>query len=107
MRWWFETSDSGSRLADSENYHRDHPIANRPIANRPRPIIRIGRRKQLIIGAFGSSISMWYIGGYITASDIESNQLGSKSVAGWAAIACVYAVSPINQHTTLYFKTDL
>ncbi|KAF8428217.1 hypothetical protein EV426DRAFT_332833 [Tirmania nivea] len=61
-----------------------------------------------MIGAWGGSIAMWYIGGYITASNIEPNQPGSKSAAGWVAIVCVYlyAVRLITHHAALYFKTD-
>jgi len=69
-------------------------------------IDRTGRRRLLMIGAFGGSIAMWYIGDYITASNVNPNQPRSKSAAGWVAIVCVYlyAVSPITQHAALYVK---
>lgn len=53
-------------------------------------IDRTGRRKLLMIGAFGGSMAMWYLGGYITAVKLDPAQPGSKSAAGWVAIVCVY-----------------
>lgn len=53
-------------------------------------IDRAGRRKLLIASSLGTSLALWYIGGFVTAKHIDITQTQVKSVAGWVAIVCVY-----------------
>ena len=55
-------------------------------------IDRTGRRKLLLISSVGASASLWYIGGFVTAANIDLSkvQKGARSPAGWVAIVCVY-----------------
>jgi hypothetical protein len=66
-------------------------------------IDRLGRRKLLMISSIGTSLTLWYIGAFITASHINlSESAQQKSAAGWVAIVCVYiyGVSPL---THIYY----
>lgn len=51
---------------------------------------RTGRRKLLMISATGASLSMWYIGAFVTAKHLNLTTVQAKSTAGWVAIVCVY-----------------
>lgn len=53
-------------------------------------IDRAGRRKLLITSSIGTSLALWYIGGFVTAKHIDLMRPQAKSVAGWVAIVCVY-----------------
>jgi MFS family permease len=54
-------------------------------------IDRLGRRKLLLISSIGTSLSLWYIGAFITASHVNFQAEGTqKTAAGWVAIVCVY-----------------
>ena len=53
-------------------------------------IDRAGRRKLLIASSIGTSLALWYIGGFVTAKHIDITRTQEKSVAGWVAIVCVY-----------------
>jgi MFS family permease len=54
-------------------------------------IDRLGRRKLLLVSSIGTSLSLWYIGAFVTASRIDLTKPGQqKSAAGWVAIVCVY-----------------
>ncbi|KUJ15196.1 general substrate transporter [Mollisia scopiformis] len=53
-------------------------------------IDRAGRRKLLIASSIGTSLALWYIGGFVTAKHIDLTQAQEKSVPGWVAIVCVY-----------------
>lgn len=53
-------------------------------------IDRAGRRKLLLTSSIGTSLALWYIGGFVTASHIDLTKPQAKSVAGWIAIVCVY-----------------
>lgn len=65
---------------------------------------RLGRRKLLIASSIGTSLSLWYIGAFITAKHIDLTQPQAKSIAGWIAIICVYiyGVSPLPLTSTSY-----
>ncbi len=61
-------------------------------------IDRLGRRKLLMISSIGTSLSLWYIGAFITARHINLSDSGQqKSAGGWVAIVSVYiyGVSPL------------
>jgi hypothetical protein len=53
-------------------------------------IDRAGRRKLLLISSAGTSLALWYIGGFVTARHVDLARPQEKSVAGWVAIVCVY-----------------
>ena len=53
-------------------------------------IDRAGRRKLLITSSIGTSLALWYIGGFVTAKHVDLMRPQAKSVAGWIAIVCVY-----------------
>lgn len=53
-------------------------------------IDRAGRRKLLITSSIGTSLALWYIGGFVTAAHIDLTKPQAKTVAGWIAIVCVY-----------------
>jgi hypothetical protein len=53
-------------------------------------IDRAGRRKLLITSSVGTSLALWYIGGFVTAKHVDLMRPQAKSVAGWIAIVCVY-----------------
>jgi hypothetical protein len=53
-------------------------------------IDRAGRRKLLLISSAGTSLALWYIGGFVTARHVDLTKPQEKSVAGWVAIVCVY-----------------
>ena len=59
---------------------------------------RLGRRKLLVTSSVGTSLTLWYIGAFVTAKHIDLSKPQEKSVAGWVAIVCVYiyAVRPPN-----------
>lgn len=52
-------------------------------------IDRAGRRRLLIIGATGASLTMWYIGAYIIAAKVDPNTPEDRSVRAWVGIVCV------------------
>lgn len=51
---------------------------------------RLGRRKLLLASSVGAGLSLWYIGGFVEAKNININNPQPKSAAGWVAIVCVY-----------------
>ncbi|TVY42528.1 putative quinate permease, partial [Lachnellula subtilissima] len=53
-------------------------------------IDRAGRRKLLITSSVGTSLALWYIGGFVTARHVDLTRPQEKSVAGWVAIVCIY-----------------
>jgi hypothetical protein len=53
-------------------------------------IDRTGRLKLLIISSIGTSLTLWYIGGFVTATHVDLLHPQHKTVAGWIAIVCVY-----------------
>ncbi len=57
-------------------------------------IDRLGRRKLLLASSLGCTLSLWYVGAYITAKHIDiaatQTQPTSRSAAGWFAIVCIY-----------------
>ncbi len=53
-------------------------------------IDRLGRRKLLMISSIGTSLSLWYIGAFVTAKHVNLKVEQEKSAAGWVAIVCVY-----------------
>jgi hypothetical protein len=59
-------------------------------------IDRAGRRKLLLISSVGTSLALWYIGGFVTAAHVDLGVPEGKSIGGWVALVCVYlyAVSP-------------
>ena len=63
-------------------------------------IDRAGRRKLLLTSSVGTSLALWYIGGFVTARHIDLTKPQAKTLAGWIAIVCVYvyAVSIIPGH---------
>jgi MFS family permease len=69
-------------------------------------IDRTGRRKLLMISAFGASAALWYIGGFVTATHIDLNQVQSRSNAGWVAIVCIYIYAVCDKNNGLHNRTD-
>jgi MFS family permease len=53
-------------------------------------IDQLGRRKLLMFGALGGSISLWIVGSYIAVAKPENNPTGSLSSGGIAAMAFFY-----------------
>lgn len=53
-------------------------------------IDRTGRRKLLLTSSVGTSLALWYIGGFVTAAHVDLTKPQAKTVAGWVAIVCVY-----------------
>lgn len=59
-------------------------------------IDRAGRRNLLLTSSVGIAFALWYIGGFITATSLNSNVPHTKTIAGWIAIVCVYVYAVSN-----------
>jgi len=53
-------------------------------------IDNLGRTKLLMVGAFGGSLCMWYIGGYIAYMGAKPGQSGSLTASGKATVFIFY-----------------
>ncbi|KAK9769551.1 putative Quinate permease [Seiridium cardinale] len=53
-------------------------------------IDNLGRRRLLMIGSFGGSMCMWFIGSYIKIANVSANPTGGLSSGGIAAIFFFY-----------------
>lgn len=53
-------------------------------------IDKVGRRKLFMIGAFGGSLSLWYVGGYIAVADPIAHPSATLSRGGISAMAFFY-----------------
>ncbi|KAH8600733.1 general substrate transporter [Bisporella sp. PMI_857] len=51
---------------------------------------RLGRKKLLLGSSIGITLSMWYIGAFITATNLDPSVSHARSAWGWVAIICVY-----------------
>lgn len=73
-------------------------------------IDRAGRRKLLIVSSIGTSLALWYIGGFVTAAHVDTTKPQGKTVAGWIAIVCIYLYavrSPSPLNFLLYCLTNI
>ena len=70
-------------------------------------IDRAGRRKLLIISSIGTSLALWYIGGFVTAAHVDIAKPQGKSIAGWIAIVCVYIYAVSSLATCPSYKTEI
>jgi hypothetical protein len=69
-------------------------------------IDRTGRRNLLLISSVGTSAALWYIGGFVAASNIDLTTVQAKSPAGWVAIVCVYVYAVSNESGHLHNISD-
>lgn len=67
---------------------------------------RAGRKKLLMVSAVGGSLSMWYIGAFVTAAHVDLTKHQAKSAAGWVAIVCIYTYAVCLQSRPQIYTDD-
>ena len=64
-------------------------------------IDRVGRRNLLLTSSIGTSLALWYIGGFVTAAHVDLTKPQPKTIAGWIAIVCVYIYAVSSNYNSI------